>query len=168
MFLCFQYNAIAQSEKPSFLIGLNPSVTVEPFYESGEFDVNILPVVFQKRLGQYVDLRLTSILNLGVRGEGNQISHYGLEIAAPIFFKKNERPYSQGFYGAPILSLAQNRLEQHHNVGLWVEPGYQFFFENRFSLSLGLQFGGTYFNYSTQEDSWGAHFGVKVIIGRWI
>ncbi|PRY85500.1 hypothetical protein [Mongoliibacter ruber] len=166
-FCSFQYALQAQTDKPSFLIGVNPSVTVEPFYERGEFDINVLPVVFQKRLAERVDLRLTSILNLGIRSERNQISHYGLEVASPIFFKKNESIYSQGFYTAPIISLTQNRLEQHHNVGLWVEPGYQFYFEDKFSLSLGLQFGATYFTYATQDDSWGSHFGVKVIFGRW-
>lgn len=160
----------AQSENKSNFFGLNPSVTVEPFYDKGELDINILPIVYQTSLTKRLDVRITSILNLGIRNEGNEISHFGLETALPIFFKakldKKER--SKGFFVAPIVSLTRNRIEEHNNVGLWIEPGYHLLFDNNFAISFGLQFGGTYFSYDNGLTKWGNHFGVKVIFGKWI
>ncbi len=157
----------AQSDNPSFLLGINPSVTVEPFYQRGEFDVNIFPLVYQRPLTGRLDLRLTSILNLGVRNAGNQISHAGLETALPIFLFTNESPISTGFFLAPILSLTRNRLENHNNLGLWLEPGYQFSIAKKTTLSVGIQLGATLFDYDESPNDWGSHFGVNVIIGRW-
>ena len=71
-------------------IGINPSVTVEPFYNKGEFDVNILPFVYQRTMTNMADLRFTSVLNLGIRYNGNNISHFGLETAFPVFSKRKK------------------------------------------------------------------------------
>jgi hypothetical protein len=160
----------AQSEKRSNFIGINPSVTIEPFYEKGELDINIFPIVYQTPMSKILDLRLTSILNLGIRNEGNEISHFGLETALPIFFKAklDKKESSKGFFVAPIVSLTRNRIEEHNNVGLWVEPGYHLLFDNNFAMSFGLQFGGTYFSYDNGQTKWGNHFGVKIIFGKWI
>jgi hypothetical protein len=160
----------AQSENKSNFIGLNPSVTVEPFYDIGELDINILPIVYQTSLTKRLDVRITSILNLGIRNEGNEISHFGLETALPIFFKakQDKSESSNGFFVAPVVSLTRNRMEEHNNIGLWVEPGYHLLFANNFAISFGLQFGGTYFSYDNGQTKWGNHFGVKVIFGKWI
>lgn len=48
----------AQSEHKSNFIGVNPSITVEPFYEKGELDVNILPIVYQTPMSNRRDLFL--------------------------------------------------------------------------------------------------------------
>ena len=58
---------ISAQEKPANLLGFNPSLTVEPFYDKGEFDVNIFPLVFMHTLSIRTDLRFTTILNLGIR-----------------------------------------------------------------------------------------------------
>jgi hypothetical protein len=58
---------LAQENKHFNFIGINPSVTVEPFYEKGELDFNILPIVYQRLATKLVDIRLTSILNLGIQ-----------------------------------------------------------------------------------------------------
>lgn len=160
----------AQTEKTLHLVGVNPSVTVEPFYEKGELDVNIFPFVYQRPVAKRLDLRLTTILNLGIRNKGNAISHFGLETALPIFFKQKESKseLSKGFFIAPVVSLTRNRVEEHNNVGLWLEPGYNLLFENKFAMSFGLQIGRTYFNYDNDLTKWGGHFGVKIIFGRWI
>ncbi|WP_194776720.1 hypothetical protein [Pararhodonellum marinum] len=159
----------AQDEKKYNFIGINPSLTVEPFYEKGELDINILPLVYQRPLTKRMDIRFTSILNLGIRNEGNEISHFGFETALPIFFKSKEvvKESSQGFFVAPIVSFTRNRIEEHNNVGLWIEPGYNLLFDNDFALSFGLQLGGTYFAYDNGHTKWGNHLGIKIIFGRW-
>ncbi|WP_373522280.1 hypothetical protein [Aquiflexum sp.] len=143
---------------------------MEPFYEKGELDINIIPIVYQTPLTNIFDLRLTSICNLGIRNEGNEISHFGIETALPIFFKakQDKKESSKGLFVAPIVSLTRNRKEEHNNVGLWVEPGYNLLFDNKFALSFGLQLGGTYFSYDNGQTKWGNHFGVKIIFGKWL
>ena len=160
----------AQIESRPHFLGVNPSVTVEPFYEKGELDINILPVVYQTHLTNRIDIRLTTILNLGVRNSTNNLSHFGLESAFPFSFSKREHQteYIKGFFIAPIISLARNRIEHHNNIGLWLEPGYNLLFDNKFAMSFGLQLGQTYFNYDSRKNEWGNHFGLKIIFGRWL
>ncbi len=161
---------LAQENKHFNFIGINPSVTVEPFYEKGELDFNILPIVYQRLATKLVDIRLTSILNLGIRNEGNSISHYGFEMGFPVFFKRKDtiKEVSKGFFIAPLVSVSRNSIEAHNNLGLWLEPGYNMLFENNYAMSFGLQLGGTYFDYDNGQTTWGSHLGVKIIIGKWL
>lgn len=160
----------AQNENKFNFIGLNPGVTVEPLYEKGEWDINIIPIVYQRPLTKRVDARLTTICNLGIRNDGNELSHVGLEMAFPLFLKPKEsvRQSSKGLFFAPMISLTRNRRENHNNVGLWLEPGYNFLFDNAFALSIGIQLGGTYFAFDNGHTEWNNHLGVKVIFGKWI
>lgn len=168
--LLFCIEVKAQDEKRVHFIGINPSVTVEPFYEKGELDLNIFPVVYQTPFSKRVDLRLTSVLNLGIRKTKNQLSHYGIETAFPIFFKsktsKNE--CSKGFFIAPIISITRNEIGHHSNAGIWLEPGYNFLFDNKFAITIGPQIGATYFHYDSSPGKWGNHFGFKFVFGKWL
>lgn len=159
----------AQNEGDFNFIGLNPSLTIEPFYEKGEMDINIFPVVYQRPLTKRVDIRFTSICNLGIRNAGNEISHLGLETAFPVFFraKEDKKVSSKGFFVAPIVSLTRNRIEAHNNIGLWLEPGYHLLFDNKVAMSFGLQLGATYFDYNDGATKWRNHFGFKLIVGKW-
>lgn len=158
-----------QDEKRLNFLGINPSVTVEPYYNSGELDINILPIVYQRSITNRLDLRLTSVMNYGIRNGNDKLSHIGLEFGVPVFFKKKENiiEISKGFFIAPLLSLTRNNEANHTNIGTWVEPGYNILFENNFALSLGLQIGGTYFINDSSANTWGNHFGVKVVFGKW-
>ncbi len=166
---CF-LSTIAQKERSPHFLGLNPSITVEPFYEKGEMDINILPFVYQKPITRRADLRVTTILNLGIRNKGNDISHFGAELAMPLFLKKKEDKAntSEGFFIAPVASFTRNKIAGHNNLGLWIEPGYHLLFDNRVAMSFGLQLGTTFFAYDDGQTKWGNHFGVKVIIGKWL
>lgn len=151
-------------------MGINPSVTVEPFYKKAEFDISIFPIVFQRSVSKRMDIRFTSIVNLGIRESGHQISHLGLETAVPVFLRSKEgrQDYSSGFFIAPVLSVTSNQIEKHQNIGLWLEPGYHLLFDNAVAMSFGLQIGGTYFHYNNGTSKWGSHFGAKIILGKWM
>ena len=170
LLLVCKTSLVAQEDQKNIFLGINPSVTVEPFYEKGELDFNILPLVYQKPLTKRMDIRITSILNLGIRNSKNEISHFGFEMGLPVFFKKKEikNEYSQGFFLAPILSHTRNRLEKHRNLGGWIETGYNLLFDNNFAMTFGVQLGGTHFNYDNKQNKWGSHFGIKIIIGKWL
>lgn len=88
-----------------------------------------------------MDIRLASILNLGIRKNENQISHYGFETALQIFIleKEDESLPSKGFFLAPVVGLTRNSIEEHFNIGFWGEPGYNLLIDEKYSLSFGLQ-----------------------------
>lgn len=88
----------------------------------------------------------------------------------PCFSQKKEAisEISKGFFVAPIVSMSRNRIEEHNNLGVWIEPGYNLLFDNEFAMTFGLQVGGTYFAYDNGQTNLGNHFGVKIIIGKWL
>ena len=144
----------------NIFLGFSPRITVEPYYESGEFDINILPLVVQKSITNKFNFRATSILNYGFREDGNNITHFGVELGFPFFFYKQ-------LYVSPIISITRNNSESHTNIVNAIEPGYHFRFENNFSLFTGIQFGNTYFIYDDIENEWKSHFGINIILGKW-
>jgi len=162
-----QLNLSAQDKIKDNFIGINPSVTAEPFYEKGEFDINIFPLVYQRVINNHFDFRITSILNLGVREDKNRLSIYGIELAVPYFLSQKGGNPSRGFLIAPILSLVRYSKEEHLNLGIWCEPGYNILMDKDYSLSIGLQFGATYFSYDNEQNKWREHIGVKIVFGKW-
>lgn len=160
----------SQQQKTANYIGLNPSVTVEPFYEKGELDINIFPLVYQKTITDRIDFRVSTILNYGIRNTTNEISHFGGQIAFPIFLNKKDNlsSPSNGFFCAPGMGLTRNRIENHTNIGFWLEPGYNMMVTDKWSISFGIQLGATHFDYDNGSQKWGNHFGIKIIVGRWI
>jgi hypothetical protein len=161
--------AQAQNRQKTCFIGISPAVTVEPFYQHGEFDINILPLVYQKPISKRVDIRLSSILNYGARKSSDQLSHFGVQIAMPVFLKsKDPAKPSHGLYLAPGTGLTRNILERHNNIGIWLEPGYNLLINDKWAFSFGVQIGATHFSYDNGSSKWRNHFGIKVIFGRWI
>lgn len=159
-----------QENQRAHFIGLNPSVTVEPFYQEGEFDINIFPLVYQLPLNSTIDFRVSTTVNLGFRESSNKISHLGGQIAFPIFFKKKEdlSISSAGFFAAPGFGFTRNALEKHSNFGFFIEPGYNLQISEKWSISFGVQLGATHFSYDNGDKKWGNHFGIKIFIGRWL
>lgn len=149
----------AQDRKPIF-IGLQPGITKEQFYDKGEFDVNIFPLVMQLPVTKQMDFRATLLANYHFVGE-NGFSDIGIFLIAPVFLKNksNVNITSSGFYAGPLVGLGRNILNEHYTVTLGVEPGYMFPTDKRFTLTLGLQLGGSYFEYDNGETKWRNHFG---------
>lgn len=163
-------NTIYSQEGRAFMLGLNPSITVEQFYEQGELDINIFPAVIQLSLNNRIDLRFITLFNVGIRKDVSGFANIGIETALPVYFKKKEslsKP-SKGFYTAPVLSIAGNKLDQNTHIGVWLEPGYHLSISESFSMVFGVQAGATYIDYKSGEDIFAGHFGLKVILGWWM
>lgn len=160
---------MAQESRPARFIGLNPSVTVEPYYEKGELDLNIFPLVYQQSISRRTDFRFISIANYGFRKTQNAFTHLGLQLACPVFLlkKENSSQFSKGFFVAPGTGFTRNLMEKHTNLGFWIEPGYHVLFDDGFSLSFSAQLGATHFWYDDGVSKWGKHFGIKFIFGKW-
>jgi len=160
---------LGQSQTPVF-IGLQPNVTVEPFYEQGEFDLDILPLVVEASVGLRTNLKFMPTVNYHFGGESNGISDLGASLVVPVFFKAKEtmadRPF--GFYLGPVLGFGRNLINDHYTTTVGLEPGYMFATKKRFTISMGLQLGGTYFSYDNEDNKWLSHFGPKFSFGFWI
>lgn len=167
-FNLFNHHLIA--DETATFWGLNPSITVEPFYAKGEMDINILPIIFQKTITENLDIRVSSILNYGVRQSANKISHLGAQVLFPYYFssKTELTKPSSGLYLAPVLGITRNILEKHNNIGLHLEPGYNIMITEDWSISFGIQLGVTYFMYDADSNKLRSHFGIKITIGKWI
>jgi len=155
--------------KTTFFVGLQPSVTKEKFYEKKEFDLNIIPIVFQIPIAKRADLRIVSLCNYHF-DEEVQIADLGLNFALPVYLKQKEetKSPSSGWYLSPILGLGRNLLNKHNTATLAVEPGYFFKTNGPFAFSCAVQYGRTYFQYDEAPDLWRSHFGVKINLGLWL
>lgn len=169
LFVSVTFFSLGQKQSSPTFLGINPYITVEPFYAKGELDINLAPFVFQKPIGLRFDFRVNPILNLGIRTGNDVISHVGGELALPVYLRKknDSTESSSGFFLAPVFSLTRNLPALHTNYGIWAEPGYHLLFENQLAFSFGLQVGATYFDYDHLPDEWGSHFGAKVTFGKW-
>lgn len=157
-----------QDKKPVF-VGLQPGVTVEPFYEKGDFDVNVVPVVVQLPLAKRLDFRFTSLANYHF-GSSSEFSDIGVQLIFPVYFRKKEstNELSHGLYLGPLIGGGRNLMNEHYTYIAGIETGYMFPTDNRFSLTLGLQLGGSYFSYDNEADLWRNHFGFKINLGFWL
>ena len=157
-------------EGRALMLGLNPSLSVEQYYNEGEFDINVFPLSIQLSMNRHIDLRFISMVNIGIRNDQRGFANIGIESAMPIYFKvKEDRSIpSKGFYAAPVLSIAGNKLDENTHFGCWIEPGYQLGINERFNMIVGLQTGATYITYNSGEADLVYHFGLKVILGWWM
>ena len=166
--ICFG-SSFGQSKTPIF-IGIQPGITVEPFYDKGEYDLDIVPLIVEASIGLRTNLKLTPIVNYHFGGTSNGISDIGAHLILPIFFKakntREDRPF--GFYLGPVVGFGRNLLNDHYTTTLALEPGYMFETKNRFTISMGLQLGGSYFSYDAEPNKWVTHWGPKISLGFWI
>lgn len=162
-------NVSGQTKKPIF-IGLQPSITIEPFYEKGELDVNVFPLVLELPISQRINFRLLPTANYHFGGVKNGFSDIGFYSVLPIFFRKSTTIETKpnGFYIGPALGFGRNLINSHYTTTLAVEPGYMFRAKNSFTIALGVQFGTSYFAYDSQPNKWLLHWGPKVSFGIWI
>ncbi len=158
----------AQDKRPVF-IGVQPSFTRETFYEDGEFDINIVPIIVQVPVGKRIDIRATSEVNYHF-GPSDGISDVGVQFVMPVYFKKKEntKSISHGFYAGPVIGLGTNLIDDHNTLTVAIEPGYMFKANKSFTLALGLQLGASYFDYFDQPNAWYSHIGFKINIGFWV
>lgn len=159
-----------QTKKTIFL-GIQPiSITIESNYGDGEFDANIFPIVFEAALTRRVNFRLIPTVNYHFGGKSNGFSDLGVYITLPIYFHKSlpKEVQSHGFYIGPVLGVGRNIINDHYTTTIAIEPGYMFKAKKRFTITLGCQFGGSYFAYDSKPNNWVTHFGPKFTLGFWL
>jgi len=161
---------ITAQQNKTLLVGINPSVTVESSYPKGCFDFNILPLVVEYNIIKNLDIRGICLLNYGIRNVGSALINIGAEVTVPYYlrFSNSVQQTPSGFFIALGSAFTRNVYYKHKNVSVFLEPGYNFLWDDKFSLIIDLQYGRTFFMYDDGNDIVGNHFGVKVILGWWI
>lgn len=169
LFILINLCTIAQQKK-SIFIGINPSVTIEQSYPRGCFDINILPLVIEYNITKNFDIRGISLLNYGFRNLGSALINVGAELSFPYYlnFAKSAPQTSSGFFVAIGSAFTRNIYYNHKNISVFLEPGYSFLWDNKFSLIIDMQYGRTFFFYDDGNTIIGNHFGVKFILGWWV
>ncbi len=171
LFICLLtigMESIAQS-RPWF-VGVQPGITKEKFYMENEFDMNVIPIVVQTPLTKRFDLRQVTLVNYHF-GEQNRFSDIGINVIAPYTFrtKENILDRTYGFYLGPMIGVSRNNLNMHNTLNLAGELGYMFEASKRFTLSLGVQYGRTYFDYDRSPGVWREHLALtKINLGFWV
>jgi len=72
----------------NFFVGLEPSVTIEKYYDKGEFDLNVFPAVFRVAVTKRIDFRAVTIFNYHFGTIDKGISNIGTSVALPIMIKR--------------------------------------------------------------------------------
>lgn len=168
--LIFTITNLSAHTKRPFYIGVQPAITVEPFYDEGELDFNAFPLIVETPISQRINLRIVPMVNYHVGGLENGISDLGVFTVLPIFLKRteieNERP--SGFYLGPVIGFSRNLINDHFTTTTALEPGYMWKTEKSFTITLGTQLGGSFFGYDSKPNKWVFHWGPKVTFGFWI
>ena len=172
LFLLFTLSSsfyVSNAQTHVFL-GFQPSITVEPFYEKGEFDVNIFPLIAEKPITNRINVRIVPMLNYHFGDENTGLSDVGGSVVLPVFFRKKDSSDKQtyGFYIGPVAGYGRNLINDHYTLTLALEPGYMLRSDKRFTLTFGCQFGASHFNYDELENKWTSHFGPKISLGFWL
>ncbi|HPX76827.1 MAG TPA: hypothetical protein PLW77_09605 [Bacteroidales bacterium] len=151
-------------------LGINPSVNFNKEYPSGAFDMNVLPLTIEIPIINNVDIRLISKLNYGFRTTGGALVSVGGEIGLPVYIHRGEfeNNIPTGFYISPGFLYLKNVFYKHSHKAVFIEPGYNFAFKNKFGLCLGLQYGRKFLNYTDGSKLQANHFGLKIILGFWL
>lgn len=152
---------------PDLMLGIQPAVTSEPINNQG-LDVNVLPLVIEKGLGDRHSLRMRPIVNLRFGSQAPKLSNIGFSLEMPFYWepRKDSQPY-QGFYLAPVFDLSDDITDGTLTSTIAGELGYTFLFENQMVLNVGMQAGASYFK-GASTNRLVPHNGIMVSVGFWL
>ena len=147
LILCFVVNA--QQRRP-IMIGVSPAATFNKQYPTGAFDINICPIAIQfPAIINNLDIRFLGLIYYGFRNYGSAIINIGGELTLPYHFDfANEHKFiSKGLFIGPGVAYTRNVHYFHRNTAIFIEPGYHFLFNEKFSLIIDFQYGRKYFKF---------------------
>lgn len=151
---CFLLLPASPASAEGWLI--QPAITAEPGDDQG-LQVNLLPLLVEKPLGERISLRLRSILNARLNGS---ITGAGAGFVLPWYWEPRTSASPQGAYLGPVADFTWVRGARTATFA--AEAGYAFFFDP-VTVNLGFQAGMTHL----RQSQWVPHNGVMVSVGVW-
>lgn len=149
-----------------FFLGIEPQFNQEDWYEKDELNSNILPLVYEKPLGEHFGLRARSHVFLHTGGaDGTAISIVGLGAAWQWYLSPLSERGLQGLNIGPAAIFSYDFLDSITHTTLALETGYAFPIGDVWSLNVAVQFGRSFFSGDSHPDA--GHFGLYVNFGRW-
>lgn len=166
--ICLTLSLGVFSQK-SFLLGINPSVTLDKSYPRGAFDLNILPLVIELPVVHNLDVRVITLLNYGFRNYGSALINVGAELSFPYYIHRGEfkNEMKKGFFAGPGLAFSHNIFNNSDITTIFLEPGYSFVLDESFTLIIDLQYGRKFLNYDDGSSLTTNHYGFRVVLGWW-
>lgn len=161
---------VKAQQRPPIMIGVSPAATFNKQYPAGAFDINICPVAIQVPIINNLDIRFLGLVYYGFRNYGSAIINIGGEIALPYHFDfdNKQKSISKGLFIGPGVAYTRNVHYLHRNTAIFIEPGYHFLFNEKFSLIIDFQYGRKFFKYDDGAKLTQNHYGVKLVLGWWI
>lgn len=172
IFFCLNTNAQNILGKSNY-IGILPSVLKEPYDKIDAIEVNVFPLVYERRIKDKWGTQLRPMINYRIYKPHPGISHLGGTVMVnrylPSLFKKED------FWIVPNIgayfSYTYNKIDLVNTLILGLEPGVLMKLSSRFSLNLAIQPGIDYFpdeysrNFVNSSNGFKPHFGFIFHIG---
>ena len=167
LFLSLLITSSTSMANSQYFLGIEPQFSREDWYDENEWNINILPFVYESSLGAQSTLRLRSNLSIHTGGaDGTAISLLGIG-AAWLWYLDPQSNNSQyhGFNLGPVVILSYDFLDDINHSTYALEAGYAFAVSKTWSMNVAMQSGRSFFSggkYPAAE-----HFGVYISLGRW-
>lgn len=178
LFLVFSSSFCLNSQVQNVLqksnyVGILPSFLAEPYDTIDALEINVFPLVYERRFKEKWGIQLRPIINYRIYKPHPGISHIGGTLLVnryvPELIKKDD------FWITPNIgayfSYTYNKIESVNTLILGLEPGVLMRLSERFSLNLALQPGIDYFpddhsrNFVNSSSGFKAHFGFIFHVG---
>lgn len=162
--LIISSTSMADSE---YSLGIEPQFSREDWYDKNEWNINILPFVYESSLGAQSTLRLRSNLSIRTGGtDGTAISLLGLGAAWLWYLdpQSNNGQY-HGFNFGPVVILSYDFLDEINHSTYALEAGYAFALSKTWSMNVAMQSGRSFFSGGKHPAA--DHFGIFIGLNRW-
>ena len=153
-------------------VGIAPSFLVEPYDTINAIEVNVLPIVYERRFGNNMGFQFRTMMNYRFFKPAPGISQIGGTVVVNKYitswFKEDFwlNPVFGGFF-----TYTYNNLDFIHTLIAGAEVGALFSFSEHFSVATTVQPGINYYpdqysrDFVETESGFKGHFGVIVQLG---
>ncbi len=148
-------------------IGILPSVLIEPYDNIDAVEINILPLVYEYKIGQGIGIQFRPIVNYRFFKIKSGISQTGATVLLNKYFYSL---FGHNFWLTPQMAIfytyTYNQIDKIQTMTLGVEPGVLMKFSDVFSFSLNLQPGINYYPdayskaFVESKNGFKSHFGI--------
>ncbi|KIM11208.1 MAG: hypothetical protein KU37_06065 [Sulfuricurvum sp. PC08-66] len=147
------------------LLGLDPSITIDSY---AGLDVNIAPLVYQKPLNAFWDIRLSSILNYRPTLDDGYISGAGFDVGVPLHIRGSGVLKSNALHVGVGTGALRDFTHARTKINLWLELGLIQYGGTTDLWNNVWQIGASYSFWDDGRMSTFTHFGFKFIFGWWM
>jgi len=167
LFFLLASPVFAEDTTPIY-IGVEPRIGREDWYQDGEYDVNVIPLVIEFALSDNISFKTKTSYFMHYGGSvGSKRSLVGIGGNVFYHFKpiSDSRQY-HGLFLGPLLESNYDYIEAMRHSTIAAEVGYAIPVDTDWSVNISAQYGRTNFSDATKPTA--DHFGIFVNFGYWL